>query len=57
MEELVKMVAEMRRLQREYFKNRNSLLLAQCKKAEKQVDALIIMHTTKNKPTEERTLF
>lgn len=39
--DLINATAEMRRLQKEYFKCRSSLILTQAKKAEAKVDGII----------------
>jgi hypothetical protein len=41
MEEFLAKVALMRRLQKEYFKERNILTLRACKKVEREVDAFL----------------
>lgn len=41
MEEFTKKVAEMRRLQKEYFRSRDPHTLQACKKAEREVDTYI----------------
>jgi len=38
MNEFEKMVAEMRKLQKEYFRTRKGVVLGDCKKIERQVD-------------------
>lgn len=37
-QEFINLVTLMRKLQKDYFKTRNTLTLAMCKKVEKQVD-------------------
>ncbi len=47
MEQFIKQVANLRRLQKEYFKSRDYLILKKCKDAEKEVDAFLERHTPK----------
>lgn len=46
-------VRQMRELQKRYFRERSSVILNQCKAAEREVDALV----AKEKPTEQKKLF
>ena len=45
----VEKVATMRRLQRDYFRHRDHITLAACKKAEREVDALVASYDTAEK--------
>ena len=49
MSEILAKVKKMRELQKKYFKYRDSLTLAACKKAEREVDQIIEMLETKEK--------
>lgn len=40
-EEFIRAVDQMRELQKRYFKERSSIVLAHCKKAEKTVDEML----------------
>lgn len=52
-EELKEKVRQMRELQKRYFRERSSVILNQCKAAEREVDALV----AKEKPIEQTKLF
>ena len=41
MNEFIQKVAEMRRLQKEYFRSRDKYILMECKKAESEVDEFL----------------
>ena len=41
MDELIKLVAQMRQLQKDYFKTRDRGILAKCKEIEQKVDKAI----------------
>jgi len=49
MEEFISKVAEMRRLQKEYFSSRDRYTLMACKKAESEVDHFLSMGKTPEK--------
>lgn len=53
--EFVKVVEEMRRLQREYFRTRQSGVLHEAKQAERKVDQMIV-DFRKGKPKEQGRL-
>ena len=55
MSEILAKVKKMRELQKKYFRYRDSLTLAACKKAEREIDELIKQFDEKNK--NEPTLF
>ena len=44
MKNMIEKVADMRRLQKLYFKRRDPLTLQAAKKAEREVDALLLQH-------------
>lgn len=54
MKELIEKVAKMRELQKRYFKDRDSYTLQACKKAEREVDAIIAQHTEQTKDTQSK---
>ena len=54
-QEFVQTVQRMRELQKQYFRQRDSLTLSACKKAEKAVDELIWIYA--EKPTDRPVLF
>jgi len=49
MEDFIQKVAEMRRLQKEYFSSRDRYTLMACKKAESEVDYILNMGKTPEK--------
>ena len=55
MNQFTEKVAEMRRLQKKYFSERSSMVLQQCKKAEKEVD-LELARIAQAKPTQQTTM-
>lgn len=48
MTEFIEKVTRMRELQKKYFKERSSMILSECKKAELEVDRLIKTQQVKN---------
>lgn len=59
--DILLIVAEMRRFQKSYFKNRNSQYLIRCKQLENEVDKLLSeflkINTDPSKPTTQCRLF
>lgn len=54
MKELIEKVAKMRELQKRYFKERDSITLQACKKAGREVDAIIAQHIDAKKDTQSK---
>lgn len=56
-EKFIKLVAEMRKAQKDFFKTRDSTYLKKSKALEKKVDEEIQKHFTNEPPQEQQYLF